>query len=150
MCWLCDQAYKRVLAKTRKSQDLVLKPSKSSSSLLDSSSKSNTPTNNGQAFLSNQGLSASASFEGMTVLERLTRLATSGGSSRGNTPPVEAKQEGGENRLAEKASNYQDRSSSVEEEEVKEDKEKLRSHNRHHHRKHHHHHRSHSKRRHSK
>ncbi|XP_059166361.1 protein FAM76A-like [Physella acuta] len=151
MCWLCDQAYKRVLAKTRKSQDLVLKPSKSSSSLLDSSSKSNTPTNNGQAFLANQGLSSSASFEGMTVLERLTRLATSGGSSRGNTPPVEAKQEGGENRLAEKATNFQERSSSVEDEEVKEDKEKLRSHNRHHHRKHHHHHhRSHSKRRHSK
>lgn len=149
MCWLCDQAYKRVLAKTRKTQDMVLKPSKSSSSLLDSSSKSNTPTNNGQNFTSNQALTSSASFEGMTVLERLTRLATSGGSSRGNTPPVELKQEG-ENRLAEKASNFLDRVTSAEEEDSKDDKEKHRPHNRHHRKHHHHHHRSHSKRRHSK
>ncbi|KAK0045552.1 protein FAM76A [Biomphalaria pfeifferi] len=142
MCWLCDQAYKRVLAKTRKSQDIILKTSRSSSSLIDTSSKSNTPTNNGEKFSSNQP--SSGSFEGMTVLERLTKLATSGGSSRGNTPPVEAKQEG-ENRSVEKVG-------SAGEEDIKEDKEKPRSHNRHHHRKHHHHHHrsSHSKRHHQK
>ncbi|KAH9508940.1 hypothetical protein Btru_048356 [Bulinus truncatus] len=144
MCWLCDQAYKRVLAKTRKSQDLILKTSRSSSSILDSSSKSNTPTNNGQNFTSNQVLTSSSSFEGMTVLERLTKLATSGGSSRGNTPPVDAKQEG-ENRLADKVP-------SAGEEDIKDEKDKQRSHNRHHHRKHHHHHHrtSHSKRHHQK
>ncbi|KAK3770413.1 hypothetical protein RRG08_012156 [Elysia crispata] len=171
MCWLCDQAYKRVLAKTRKAGGdlMALKHSKSSSSLVDSSSKSNTPTNNGQSFPKTQG----GSFEGMTVLERLTRIATSGGSSRGNTPPVlggggpQAPQQGSTQTASatsegDKAPNFLDKleaeaAAAVEEDDtaatgsaVNEEKDKSRQH-RHHHRKHHsHHHRSHSKRRHSK
>ncbi|GFS01814.1 protein FAM76A [Elysia marginata] len=176
MCWLCDQAYKRVLAKTRKAGGdlMALKHSKSSSSLVDSSSKSNTPTNNGQSFPQTQG-----SFEGMTVLERLTRIATSGGSSRGNTPPVigsnasqapkqSSAQPASSSGEADKAPNFLDKleaeaAAAVEGDEAtaagsatKDDKDKNRQHqhrhhHHHHHRKHHHghHHRSHSKRRHS-
>ncbi|RUS77610.1 hypothetical protein EGW08_014631 [Elysia chlorotica] len=172
MCWLCDQAYKRVLAKTRKAGgDLkALKHSKSSSSLVDSSSKSNTPTNNGQGFPQSQ----SGSFEGMTVLERLTRIATSGGSSRGNTPPVvaggpQAPQQGSTQPAnasgeGDKAPNFLDKleaeaAATVEDDDAtgagsaaKEERDKSRQHRHHHHRKHHghHHHRGHSKRRHSK
>lgn len=169
MCWLCDQAYKRVLAKTRKAGGdiMALKHSKSLPALMDSTSKSNTPTNNGQSFPQTQG-----SFEGMTVLERLTRIATSGGSSRGNTPPVvggsasQAPQQSSAQAASsegDKAPNFLDKleaeaASAVEGDEAnaagsaaKEEKDKGR-HRHHHHRKHHHghHHRSHSKRRHSR
>ncbi|XP_005097143.1 protein FAM76B [Aplysia californica] len=157
MCWLCDQAYKRVLAKTRKSQELILKTSKSSSSFVaDSPNKSNTPTNHDQNFPSSQTVVSSGSLEGMTVLERLTRLATSGGSSRGNTPPVNSDRKfdnvvlgkpEAENRVAEKESS----SAVLEEKDDGDDKEKHRSHRHHRKHHHHHHHRSHhSKRRHSK
>lgn len=149
MCWLCDQAYKRVLAKTRKAQDLVTKPSPLSSSVTDSSSKQNTPTNNGQVFSASQPQSLPASFEGMTVLERLTKLATSGGSSQGNSPSVEADRPAkveGEDRLGEKLQSFAERLKAGEDGEGK-DEEKHQPHHRHHHKKHHHHH---SKRRHSK
>ncbi|CAG5134353.1 unnamed protein product [Candidula unifasciata] len=155
MCWLCNEAYRRVLEKTRKTQEIILKTSQSSSSLIDVSSKSNTPTSNGQGVPVNQPV-ASASFEGMTVLERLTRLATSGGSSRGNTPPVDlekhAKTDVQESRLAERQQSAPEKGASGEEEEVKEEKEKQRSLHRHHHRKHsqHHHHHSRSKKHHIK
>ena len=87
MCWLCDQAYKRVLAKTKKSQEFILKTSKSVPSFLaaDSPNKSNTPTSHEQVF---PPIHSTKGMEGMTVLERLTKIATSGGSSRGNTPPI--------------------------------------------------------------
>lgn len=143
MCWLCDQAYKRVLAKTRKTQDMVLKSSGlTSSSSSDSPSKLNSTANNGQSLPASQPISSSASFEGMTVLERLTKLATSGRSSRGNTPPIDVdrpvKTEG-ESRLAEKPQASSDEAKSG-------DGDKEEKHHRHHHRKHHHHHHSHSKR----
>ncbi|CAG5120592.1 unnamed protein product [Candidula unifasciata] len=145
MCWLCDQAYKRVLAKTRKTQDMVLKSSGLSSSSAESPSKLNSSANNGQNLQASQPVPSSASFEGMTVLERLTKLATSGGSSRGNTPPVDidrpVKVEG-ESRLAEKPQSSSDDAKSGEG-----DKEEKPHRHHHNHRKYnHHHHHSHSKR----
>ncbi|BFZ10257.1 hypothetical protein BsWGS_13296 [Bradybaena similaris] len=153
MCWLCNQAYKRVLEKTRKSQEMILKTSQSSSSLVDYSSKSNTPTNNGQTTAASLSSQASASFEGMTVLERLTKLATSGGSSRGNTPPVDTDKQAkieAESKLVDRQHVVQEKGVSGEDE-VKEEKEKHRSHHRHH-RKHsnQHHHHSRSKKHHMK
>ena len=124
-------------------------------------------------FVANLTFYLSGSFEGMTVLERLTRIATSGGSSRGNTPPVggaQAAQQGSTQPVStsgegDKAPNFLDKleaeaAAAVEADEataagsaVKEEKDKSRQHrHHHHHRKHHHshHHRNHSKRRHSK
>jgi len=156
MCWLCDQAYKRVLAKTKKSQEFILKTSKSVPSFLaaDSPNKSNTPTSHEQVF---PPIHSTKGMEGMTVLERLTKIATSGGSSRGNTPPISSLDKKLENLAAVKTdieNRIHDELSSGGVEDLKE--EKHRSHHKHsrHKAHHHHHHRDrrshHSKRRHSK
>uniref|UniRef100_A0A0B7A8X1 Protein FAM76A n=2 Tax=Arion vulgaris TaxID=1028688 RepID=A0A0B7A8X1_9EUPU len=78
MCWLCDQTYKRVLAKTRQTSDGTLRPS-------TADSPNNPSINNGQSC--GQSIPSSASFEGRTMLEHLTKLATSGDRSHSNTPP---------------------------------------------------------------
>jgi len=163
MCWLCDQAYRRVLAKTSR-----LKSSKSAPSYLsaDSPNKMGTPpsSHKNTSLSAVQPMPDGKEYEGMTVLERLTKIAADEGGEEASPPPPDidvdkmlediarVKQET-EIRQREMDIRAKEEASLAAQEEVKDEKDKHRDRGEHHRDRHHHkkhHHKSHHKRRHSK
>ena len=129
-----------------------LKSSKSAPAFItsDSPKKAATPMDAEDDYAPLQSMPSEKELASMTVLERLTKIATSGGSSRGNTPTVVRKFGDGVHLPPEPKTDIENRLTELtasKSEKRDEDRERHQRSNKHRHK---HHYSKHHKRRHSK
>ena len=127
------------------------KASKSAQAFIasDSPKKAATPIDAEDNFAPLPAMPSEKELASMTVLERLTKIATAGGSSRGNTPPVVRKFGDGVHLPPEPKTDIENRLTELTASKNEKREEDRERHQRSKHR-HKHHHSKHHKRRHSK